>query len=361
MIYFLYSLIVILLVGIDYFSKKPNYVVRWSIPVLLALLVGLRGANVGVDTANYYNHYYFFGKYGCDFVEPGFDWINRFCYAMHWESWTFFLIMALLTIIPVNIVLSRLKKKEYAIGALLFYLTTFSTLCNGIRQTVACGVFFLMVYYFQTSKDNIWSIAIYCLGIGLSSLIHISALLLLPAFLFKYISLDKRVYLIAYLFSFIFLFIDISPYIPSITLGKRDYGQYVEHINIEGASTLGFLITTLVGITTLLLMFMKNAFKKYPLISNMAFLSFVLRNVGYNYPIISRVTMYFTWFIILVVAILYYEDRKKGKIKVYTIAYVALFMMYAVLALHSYTSSRNQLLPYTTYWQNDEYGIIFDK
>ena len=90
MIYLFYSIVVILLVGFDHFSKKPRILVSWLLPVIFALLVGLRGTNVGVDTGNYYNHFYFYGKYGCDFVEPGFDWINRFCYAMKWESWTSF-------------------------------------------------------------------------------------------------------------------------------------------------------------------------------------------------------------------------------------------------------------------------------
>lgn len=360
MVYLLYSLIVIILIGIDFFSKKPVVFIRWLIPALFAMLVGLRGANVGVDTGNYYNHYYLFGQYGCDFVEPGFDWINRICYAMGWESWAFFLVMSLLTIIPVNIVLCSLKKREYSIAALLFYLTTFSTLCNGIRQTVSCAVFFMMIYFFQNSKDTIWNIIIYCVGICLCSLIHISALLLLPAFLFKYFTLDRRIYLVLYLFSFFFLFIDIGPYIPSITLGNRDYGQYVEHINIEGASTLGFMITTFVSIAVLWLMIAKNSFKKYPLLSNMAFISFVLRNVGYNYPILSRVTMYFTWFVFLMIAILYYDNRGRCRKKTYVVVFMALFLMYAVLCVHSYTSVDNQLLPYTTYWENHDYGIYVE-
>lgn len=353
-------MIVVLLLGYDYFSKKPRVFVRWLIPIIFAFLVGLRGANVGVDTGNYYNHYYLFGKYGSDFVEPGFDWLNRFCYSMGWESWVFFLIMALLTIVPVNIALCQLKKKEYAIAALLFYLTTFSTLCNGMRQAVACGVFLMMIVFLQKNKYTVWNILLYCFLIGLCSLIHISALFLLPAFLFKYFSLDKKLYLILYAISFLFLFIDITPYIPSITLGNRDYGQYVEHINIVGASALGFIVTTLVNFAVFWLMYVKNAFKKYPLLANMVFLSFIMRNIGFNYPILGRITMYFTWFAFLMVAILYNEKMKFTRIKSFKIVYLFLFMMYAVLCVHSYTSSTNQLLPYTTYWENHNYSIYTD-
>lgn len=357
MIYLLYSITILFLLGIEALSKKPIFLIRWGVAVLYILLVGLRGANVGVDTAVYYNHYYTFGQFGCDYIEPGFDFLNRLCYSLGWDSWTLFTILAAMTIIPVNYTICKLERKEYTVAALLFYLTTLASLCNGMRQATVCGVFFMMAFYLSNRKLSVRSYIVYAIVIALCSLIHASAIILLFIIPLLFVSFDNRVYFIIYLLSFIVPFIDISQYLPSISLGNRDYTRYIDDLSVVSASSLGFAFTSVLNLIVFWLMCKAFSFRRHTLIANLVFLSFVLKNIGFNYPIVGRITMYFTWFIILIIAIIYYEEMKKPTIHSVKLYFLLLFMMYAVLCVHSYGSSANKLTPYTTFWENNNYSL----
>lgn len=357
MIYVLFYILVYLLLQKEAKSPLPNMTIRRIIPLLFTLFVGLRGANVGQDTGVYYEHYYLFGQWGCSFVEPGFDWINRLCYHQGWESWTLLLICAALTIFPVYLMLNKLKRNEYTIVAMLFYCCTFSTLANGIRQSVVCGTFlYLMSFYFDKGSINKKDFAIYVGSILISSLIHTTALFLLP-FLFLYkLPSNKNIYVLLFILSFLFLFIDISPYLPEISIGNRDYGRYVENIKIKQASGLGFLGTTVIKFLILYAMCKYDSFRKHRVLTHLVMFSFILANLGFNIPMIGRVTMYFTWFTYVMIAKLYVEESMVISTKLNSLNwYSMLLICYIILVVHGIFSPTNKLNPYTTYWQEHNY------
>lgn len=353
MIYLLFYIFFIALLRQEARCPVPNMTIRRIIPIVFTLFIGLRGANVGQDTGVYYQHYYMFGQWGCSFVEPGFDWINRFCYHQGWESWSLFLICAALTTFPVYLMMNKLDRKEYTIFAMFFYCCTYVTIANGMRQALVCGVFiFLMSFYFNKTTYTKREVAIFVIGIVLSSLMHSSVILLFPVLLFNKVPANKNVYLILYLLSFTFLFIDVSPYLPDISFGNRDYSRYVENVVIKQASGLGFFGTTVLKMLIFFCMYETDAFKKYRLLSHFVMFAFILANFGFNIPMIGRITMYFSWFVYVMIAKIYVENKTHvGLSNVFKL----IFVCYFILTIHGVFSSANKLNPYTVYWQNNKY------
>ena len=82
-----------------------------------------------MDSNTYYDHYYTYGKWGCDFIEPGFDWLNRVLYAQGYEANSLFVAMAAISLLFLYLALDRLDR-NYSISAFCVYLLTFTFFVN---------------------------------------------------------------------------------------------------------------------------------------------------------------------------------------------------------------------------------------
>lgn len=356
MIYILYLILLVMLLAIESNSKADNKI-RWIIPIIYILFIGLRGANVGFDTATYYDHYYSFGEDGCDFVEIGFDWINRFCYHLGFSQAPFFIICAAIPILCVTIpAAKRLSRKEYTCFMLLFCTTTFSTFCNGMRQNIACGLFFALMIYLQDTTIKYWkSFVIFIIGILLASLFHVSVLFVIPFFFVRHLKVSPIIFTLIYLFSFIFVYYNVSMYFPAIELGERDYSRYLGgDLTNQKASSLGFIAVTIRNILLMLIVFLTKAYKRYPFLSNMTLMFFVMTNLGFNIPIISRFNMYFVFFYTLLIARTI-SDNKSNKNSITTLLALSLMAVIIVLTVYAVVSPANKLYPYCFYWDNSNY------
>lgn len=335
------------MLSIERNSARFRPVIRILIPFVYALFIGLRGKYVGVDTETYCEHFYTFGMWGCDFVEPGFDWINRVLYGWGYNANAFFLANASITLFFIYLALNKLDKKEYTYTAFCMYMLTFTFLVNGMRQGIACGIFVYAYQYIEGRKP-----VHYTLLLLLASLFHASALFLIPLYFLQKKHLPQSVYVGLFIFSFIGLFVDISSYIPAIELGARDYSRYIENANKIQASSLGFIITTILNILLLMLMLKNRIHERYSLLFNLVFLSFLLKNFGYSLPIIGRVAIYFTWFIYFLYPILLSRKSKPLFNNMYLTRIVIVGIIIAVW-LNSLFGAENMLLPYSFYWEDD--------
>lgn len=358
MIYIAYFLILLMLLKFERQMPNEQNSYRFLIPLVYILFIGLRGANVGVDTPVYYQHYYTFGQWGCDFVEVGFDWLNRFCYHQGWSQAPFFVICAAFAIIPVSYAVnSNLTRKEYSIFMLLFCTTTFITFCNGMRQSMACGIFFFLIFFIQKStKSFTYKVSIYILGIIFASLFHASIFLVSPLILLNRISLSNKKYILIYISSFAFIFINVSAYLPAIELGSRDYGRYLGgELTEKSASSLGFIVTTLRNVLFLILLVKINAFKRFTLLANIAFLMLVFTNMGFNIPLVSRINMYFTPFYTLMLAIVISDTKIRLLVQTRVLLF-GLITIVLVLTVYAISSPANKVSSYTFYWMNSDYN-----
>lgn len=356
MIYLGYLLLLMLLLKQERQQASSKNIFRSLIPALYILFVGLRGANVGVDTPVYYDHYYTFGQWGCDFVEVGFDWLNRFIFHQGFSHAPFFIACSALCIIPVSIAVNnRLERSEYSIFMLLFCTVTFVSLCNGMRQNIACGILFLLLLWYDDSDFKfIYKLCIYIGSVIFASLFHASVLLLTPIILLKYLRLSDKIYLLLYLFSFVFIFLNVSSFIPEIQIGSRDYGSYLGgSFANKSASSLGFIITTIRNILIFGLLISYGLFRKYTYLANLTFCMLVLTNVGFNIPLVGRLNMYIAFFYIFIVAKII---EKKGNQGSRNLTFM-LILIILVITIYSFISPTNRLIPYDFYWDTPNYSI----
>lgn len=354
MTYIVYFILLLLLLIFERAMQSERNIFRCIIPLVYILFVGLRGANVGVDTSVYYDHYYTFGKWGCDFVEVGFDWLNKFFYNQGVSQAPFFVVCSALCIIPVCYSINyRLKRNEYSIFMLLFCTVTFVSLCNGMRQNIACGIlFFLLLWYDDSNLKLACKYSIFIFGVLFASLFHASVLLLIPVVLCKKITLNDKYYILIYMLSFMFVYVNISSFIPEIQIGLRDYSSYVgSSFTNQSASSLGFVVISIRNFLTLLLMIGYGMFRKYKLFSNMVVLMFVLINIGYNIPLLGRMVMYFDFFFILIVSKMVLRKASQYK----QLCNILLLIIIFVITVYSFVSPSNRLLPYNFYWETIDY------
>lgn len=345
MIYFVYIFFLIAMLAIERESARFRPFVRVIIPTVYALLIGLRGTSIGKDTETYYEHFYYYGEWGCNFVEPGFDLLNRVMFSMGYNANQFFIANAAITLFFIYLALNRLDKKDYTLAAFCMYLLTIAFLVNGMRQGVACGMFMYAYKFIENRKP-----VPYFLVMLLATQFHASALMLLPLYFLSNRHLSEKWYIAIFIFSFIGVFTDISSYIPSLELLGRDYGNHIENMRIAEASALGFIVSTTLNILVLLLMFKNQIHKRYPLLFNLIFFSFILKNFGYSIPIIGRVTIYFTWFTYLMYPILLKKQNKPLFNSMY-LTKIAVFGIILTLWFNGLFSAANMLIPYKFYWE----------
>lgn len=345
MIYIGYCAILFILLMIERYNVTLRRICRIIIPLLYVILIGWRDSNVGVDTPVYYEHYYTFGKWGCEFVEPGFNWLNQFLYALGYGANAFFMVIAVITVLFLYLTLNKLDK-EYTISAFCLYLLTFTFLVNGMRQGVVCAIFLYAYRFIEQQKFIRYILLLLC-----ASLFHASALLLIPLYFLKRYSLPLIGYIILYILSFCGVFFDLSPYIPHLDLGVRDYSVYVDNIKISQASYLGFVITSFLNVLVFVLMCRNKILKTNPLLFNLVFLSFILKNIGFNIPIVGRITIYFSWFLYLVYPLVLGAD-KFPLFRSRFVTYSLILVINAAIWLNGILSPANKLLPYKFYWED---------
>ena len=351
MIYIIYTLIILFLLYLDRQLPVLNKTIRFLIPCVYILLIGLRGNHVGVDTPTYYQHYYMYGRFGCHYIEQGFDWVNRFCFAQKWLHYTFFTFCAAMAILPTAIAAEkRLGKNAYSIFILLLCSTTFVMLCNGMRQGIACGLFFYLIMLYEDENIGTYKkFPLFVIGILFASLFHASIFMVCPLFLLKYVHLSNKTYKLLYILSFVFVFINISSLIPHMEIGTRSYDYTGKMMNSE-ASLLGFSANTIKNISLLILLLRARLFEKYRLIANMTYFSMIINNMGYHIPLMSRISMYFTFINIMMMAIVLANKDIRNNAQTRTCVWV-MFSLVVVLNVYGIISPTNRVLPYKFWWE----------
>lgn len=345
MIYFFYLVVLVFLLILERNDKSHRKLYRIIIPLLYVFLIGLRGNNVGVDSNTYYDHYYTYGKWGCDFIEPGFDWLNRVLYAQGYEANSLFVAMAAISLLFLYLALDRLDR-NYSISAFCVYLLTFTFFVNGMRQGVVCAIFFYAYKFIEEEK-----FIRYVSLLLFASLFHASSFLLIPLYFLKNHALPSFWYVVIYILSFGGLFLDLSAYMPQIDLGMRDYSSYVEEVNTEHASYLGFGVVSLLELLVFTLMLRNKIFKSMPLLANLVFLGFIFRNLGFNLPIVGRITIFFSWFVYLMYPIILAPD-KIPMFRSRQFTCILLLVINGALWCNGILSPANKLLPYKFYWED---------
>ncbi|MGX5688836.1 EpsG family protein [Arcticibacter tournemirensis] len=182
MIYYLIVFILFVLSLINEAKLSPflKICVLISVSSLLVLFAGLRGDIEG-DYSSYLDIFNnSAGRFHwSDGIEPGFFYLNHFVNRAGLPFQIIIMLMACFSIIPKTLFLFR-KSSNFLFSILIYYCTCYFIFdFVQIRQAVTIGIFMISLAFIQNRK-----FFKYLLSISLASVVHLSVLVLLPAYFF---------------------------------------------------------------------------------------------------------------------------------------------------------------------------------
>jgi len=308
------------------FAGKNYRIGRVMAFVLVSLFVGLR-YNVGTDYdsyVSYFNTSYFF-------LEPGFSYIVTFLNERGYGVVSLFLVMSIATYFFLFAYVETNKdigKAEYFPVIMMLTLLTITTTCNGIRQAFAVSIFMFSSIFIIKRK-----IITFILLIAFGLLFHTSILIVLPLYFLKDIHLKSWMYIIIYILSFTFMTFDLQSLVAPFQFLIENNERYMNMVDSNyGFSYLGLgnLLQIMSYIVLLWLSLRNNMHTKYPLYFNLFFISCVLMNMTIGASLFSRVMMYFSWFMYILLPLTLKEERNINIRKILALYYVLWFIVSSV-------------------------------
>lgn len=293
--------------------------------VLIFLFLALR-YNYGNDYKSYFEGFITINQFKeIDFFdkslhfEPGWIILCRL-----FKSIGFFAMVASLALFTCIVYYNFIKKyvpvKYYWFATFIYVFNPLFMLTqiSAMRQSLAITLFIISIDYIYKKK-----IILYILCIGIASLIHTSALLLLPAYLLAYYNGKiNKLSIIIYFSIFIMLFVFIESLAPFINRFIGNYFSQYEVYTDPGVvgSGLGIIYSALLLI--LLLSYDRFQNKKTSIIFKIAIISFMFIPLSINIQLIGRIVMYFGTATIIAYPIILMNLKKT----VYKIIFVTTLM-----------------------------------
>jgi len=289
----------------------------------------------GIGTDYFYTYVPGFlatGK-GVEFYdEIGFELLNKCVYVLtHDYRGLFFICSVFIFFFLYRGIIKN--SKNLSLSILLIFLTQcYFYSMNMMRQSMAIVVIFYSFKYIKNNQKIKYILC--CLA---ASLIHSSALLMIP-FIFIYnMELGKIKKLIICLFLFVFSG-SVGNVIHYIVNNYTSYGWYYN-------STFATETVPMTLILTNLLLFLLNIIyypdkteydREYKILSNINFIGMCFVIVSPTIPLIYRIVKYFTIFQILLVPEMFKrikEPKIRLAVKVIVIGFMLTTMIYQIIIL----------------------------
>lgn len=175
-----------------YFARDVKAVLYALVGCLLVMVAGLR-YNVGTDYLQYASNYSTYVNQDIRWnAQPALSIIAKISHYIHDDYATWFLIMALLTVLPVLIAIKRNSdtSAEVCVAIIMYILLgCWHFSFNIVKQSVAASFLLLGVDALFKKDFKKWSV--YCL---LGSMFHITALLMIPIYFIVTRKLTKKLF-----------------------------------------------------------------------------------------------------------------------------------------------------------------------
>ena len=327
---------------------------RWVLVIMTGILVlfaGLREMSVGSDTGMY--EWIFLAEAEMPFWEimtdsEGLFWGSaQIIYFVTSSTTIIFLVVAALTIVPVVKTVSQysinISLSIFLYITMMDYFVTF----NGMRQGLAAAIIFSGITLLLKKKK--WE---YCLLIVFATLIHNSAIIILPfTFILFWPPKSGKTYVL-YLLIFAVFFV-----FPSQTnavlewIAPEEYKKYFANEGDDGVNILrvavAFLPILLTRIYYLRITENKHEKPLIDLLINFSTLNFLFMVVGMRNTTMARLGMYFSLYNVLLIPYLLRVFKEESRLTAKVIIMACFFMyMYLLLPVES------QLLPYESILSN---------
>ncbi len=296
---------------------------------LIFIFLALR-YNFGNDYKGYFNAFYEINKYNqINYfdkfynVELGWIFLNHL-----FKPFGFFAMIAVLALFNCVIYYRFIKKyvpiNYYWLAVFLYIFNSQFMLvhCSAMRQSIAIALFILSIDYIY-KKDAIR----YFLCIGLASLFHTSALILIPVFLLSFFNWKMNMVIgIIAISIFGSLFIFGKYLLPKLNEFVYTYFENYTKYSISADSKYGISIVYSVGLFLLIIFYEKIQSKEISLIFKIAMISFMFLPLRLLIQLISRVGMYFEVATIVVFPLIFMSINKP----IYKIIFLSILLFMTI-------------------------------
>lgn len=341
--YLFFSLIITFFTFLENVSKKFKHGMFLSF-FLIFVFISIR-YDFGNDYSMYLNEFHKLntiddlkGYGGLDRLEPGWIFINR-----AFKNIGFFPLIAIWSLFYCLIMYNFLRyslEKKYLFLSVLFFLISsgvFLVQLSALRQTLAL-LFFLFSFRFIVKRNIIF----YFITIYLASLLHSSALLLLPLYFLNWMKVNNKlsfIYFAAYIILF-FIGDQFSDIINQIILIiNPSYSYYLKddnNVKVVIGSGIGLLFSTLNFFFLLFYNDKLDESNKYIQIAYKCVIIFyILSPLTLSIGMIGRVNFYFSFFQIITVPFIYSVIR----IRNLKIIYLTLNLFFSIYSLYNFFNS----------------------
>lgn len=169
---------------------SSDYTLRYSLAIGIFVFFMAVRWGVGIDHLGYVKEYQSMLNFGFiqrEDMEPGFVWLMK---MMAKVGFHFSIAFGLYAFIQAYCTFSYFKNEKYLLPYLSFLILTgnvFFIWCNIIRHAIVISVFLLLSRCMMEKRN----LLLYLFMIALLSMIHYSALVLIPLYLVFYLDLEK--------------------------------------------------------------------------------------------------------------------------------------------------------------------------
>lgn len=331
------------------FKNRKNYNIKnkllSNILITISFLIALfpMGFRYGIGTDYFYTYYpHFFGIANgtMEFSEVGFNLLNKVIYDLTGDYRVLFFVTSFLFLYFLYRGIYENSDNIFISVLLIFLIQPYFYAMNMVRQAIAIAIIF---YAFKYIKEN-KKIA-FCICCIIASLIHSSAIFMIPLMFLKNIKVSnkKRIIIIGILMTLKPIFAILVKYI----IMKTQYAWYYESRFNNGITSNLLIIVNIVIFILNMIYTCKRYNEKdseYEILTNINFISLCILILSSDIPLINRLVRYFSIFqILLLPKIFKQENDTKSRI---IIKCVILGMLFAVMYYQIIILKGEQVFPY---------------
>jgi hypothetical protein len=327
-------------------NKMKGYY-SFIVTVLLILMAGFRGAEIGRDTDQYTLLFNLIKNYNSldvafnsTSMERGYVMLEYYIYQLGVDHQFFFMICAILTLAPIGYVFNKYSKNPWIAFFLFITFPVYTTIAfTTLRQGIAIGMVMMAFHYSQKEK-----LLKYLLFMLLAIAFHTTAIFFVPIYWLKKIKLTRRVLFLSIIFV-------VLGYLLKTTLLAFfiDYARISYDATDEGGLLMYLFYVAITSISLVFRKYYRDQYDDNKIYSYMMLITLVVWPMCSLNPNLFRLTFYFTIFLSLYVSNFVSAIRPKG----IAVTGVILILLGGLLVFEKINTNPMALnYPYSFYWED---------
>lgn len=337
----IYLVILILLMAFSSYEHRYD-ITYWIMLILLAVIAGGRGIDVGVDTHTYEEIYQDISDNGyLPYLEPGWNALNI---ISNWVGLSFnglLLMAALIMLIPIFYLSKKVCNNPFIPIFIYFALHIYDASFNAMRQYVSLS--YVLLAYYHVS-DGSWIKTILCLLFAVS--MHVSNLLVVPVLvILRRISMPKN--------ETIGLLLVIAFILGSIasdsffSLFSMKYSSYIDNDYLyRDSSFLAAIFSVMVSGYSFFLFTLLPINKRNTIWCKVYIISLFILLLTYRLEYGARIYVMFSISQLFFIPYLLQSQHKVNPLALKRIVYCYYTIIYMRMFLHN----ANEIMPYSNVW-----------